>query len=101
MNQKDKEDAIKAGKISAEVKKYARTIIKKGVLLVEIANKIEDKIIELGGEIAFPCNLSMDHIAAHYTPTYNDTTLASGLLKIDIGVHINGWTADTAFSLDL
>jgi methionyl aminopeptidase len=36
-----------------------------------------------------------------YTPSYNDTTLANGLLKVDLGVHVNGWLADTAFSLDL
>lgn len=101
MNEQNKQDAIKAGQIAAQVKKYARTIIKKGVPLVDIANKIENKIIELGGKIAFPCNLSMDHVAAHYTPSHDDKTLAHGLLKIDLGVHINGWTADTAFSLDL
>lgn len=98
MNQ---EDIIKAGKIASETKKYARTIIKKGVPLLEIAEKIENKIIELGGKIAFPVGLSIDNIAAHATPTYNDQTLASGLIKIDLGVHINGSIADTAFSMDL
>ena len=97
----DKEKIIQAGKISAEVKKYARSIIKKGVPLVEIANKIENKIIELGAEVAFPTNLSINEIAAHYTPSHDDKTLASGLLKVDIGVHIEGWVADSAFSLDL
>jgi len=69
--------------------------------LIEIAEKIENKIIELGGKSAFPTNLSMNDIAAHYTPSYDDKTLASGLLKIDFGVHVDGWLSDTAFSLDL
>ena len=97
----DKEKILKAGEISAEVKKYARTIIKKDVPLLEIAEKIEGKIVELGGKPAFPVNLSINEVAAHYTPAYDDKTLASGLLKIDLGVHIDGWCADTAFSLDL
>lgn len=92
---------LQAGKIASEVKKYARTIIKKDVPLLEIAEKIEDKIIELEGKPAFPVNLSINEIAAHYTPSHDDETLASGLIKIDLGVHIDGWIADTAFSLDL
>jgi len=97
----DKEKILQAGEISSQVKKYARTIIKKGVPLLEIANKIEDKIVELGGKPAFPCNLSINEIAAHYTPSHDDTSLAHGLIKIDIGIHVDGWCADTAFSLDL
>ena len=69
--------------------------------LVEIAEKIEAKILELGGEIAFPVNLSIDDVAAHYTPTLRDETKANGLLKVDLGVHINGFICDIAFSLDL
>lgn len=93
--------AIRAGKILKEVKEYAKGFIVKDMPLLEIAEKIENKIIDLGGEPAFPTNLSMNEIAAHYTPIPNDGTLAKGLLKIDIGVHIDGWTADSAFSLDL
>ncbi|MFC1710903.1 type II methionyl aminopeptidase [Nanoarchaeota archaeon] len=92
---------LKAGKIGAEAKKYAKTIIKKNVPLLEIAEKVESKIVELGGKPGFPTNLSIDKIAAHYTPTYDDKTIAQGLLKVDIGVHVDGWIADTAFSLDL
>lgn len=97
----NKEQIIKAGKIAQEVKIYAKSIIKKDMLLLEIANKIEEKIFELGGEPAFPTNLSINEIAAHYTPAYDDETKASGLLKVDLGVQVNGWVADTAFSLDL
>lgn len=97
----NKEKIIKAGKIASEVKKYAKGIIKKDVSLLEIAEKIEAKIIELGAKPAFPVNLSINEIAAHYTPSHDDKTLAHGLLKVDIGVHIDGFIADTAFSLDL
>lgn len=101
MDKQELEDYEKAGKISVEIKKYARQIIKPGVLLLEIAEKIHKKIEDLGAISAFPVNLSIDDIAAHYHPTLNDETKATGLLKIDIGIQINGFIADTAFSLDL
>ncbi|MCK5043873.1 M24 family metallopeptidase, partial [Candidatus Pacearchaeota archaeon] len=97
----NKEKILQAGKIASQTIKFARSFIKKDMPLLEIAEKIEAKIKELGGELAFPTNLSIDEIAAHYTPSYNDLTLASGLLKVDLGVHVDGWIADTAFSLDL
>jgi len=95
------QEILQAGKIASEVKKYALTIVKKNVSLLEIAEKIENKIIELGGKPAFPVNLSINEIAAHYTPTHDDKTTAKGLIKIDFGVHVNGWVADTSFSIDL
>jgi len=97
----DKSKILKAGEISIEVKRYARSFIKKDMLLLEIADKIESKIIELGGKLAFPTNTSINEVAAHYTPSHNDETKAHGLIKIDLGVHVDGYIADTAFSLDL
>ena len=97
----DKEKIIKAGKIAAETREYAKSIIKKDMPLIEIAEKIESKIVELGGKPTFPVNLSINDIAAHYTPSHNDENVAKDLLKIDLGVHIDGEIADTAFSLDL
>lgn len=91
----------KAGEIAQEVVKYAKSIIKKNEKLLDIAEKIEAKIIALGGKPAFPCNLSINEIAAHYTPSYDDKNIASGLLKVDLGVSVNGYIADTAFSIDL
>ena len=97
----EKDKVIQAGKIAVEARAYARGLIQPGMPLLEIAEKIEAKIIELGGLPAFPVNLSINEIAAHYTPGYDDATLAQGLLKVDLGVHVDGWIADTAFSLDL
>src|SRR3989338_11154809 len=97
----DKEKIFKAGTVVSKVREYARTIVKPGMPLIEIAEKIEEKIAELGGKPAFPTNLSINEIAAHCTPTHNDQTKAEGLLKVDIGVQIDGYIADTAFSIDL
>ncbi len=101
MKQDEKEKFLKAGKIAAEVVEYAKTIVKRDVKLLDIAEKIEDKIRELGGEPAFPVNLSINSIAAHYTPGPDDETLAHGLLKVDLGAHVDGYISDTAYSVDL
>ena len=58
----------KAGKIAQEVVKLLKAETKPGVSLLEIAEKGEAKIRELGGKIAFPINISMNEIGAHYTP---------------------------------
>jgi methionyl aminopeptidase len=97
----NKELIIKAGEICAEVKEWIKPQIKKGMLLVEIAEMIEKKIFELGGAPAFPVNLSINEQAAHYTPTENDEKTAHGLLQVDFGVHVDGWVADNAFSYNL
>ncbi len=98
---KDIETLKKAGHIASQVVSYAKSIIKPGMPLLEIAEKIEAKIHELGAKPAFPVNLSINETAAHSTPSYNDESLASGLLKVDVGVHISGFIADTAISIDL
>ncbi len=100
-NLNEQDSYIKAGEIAKNVVSYAKSIIKPNMPLLQIAQKIEAEIIKQGGHAAFPVNLSIDQIAAHYHPTLEDTTLASGLLKVDIGIHINGFIADTAFSIDL
>jgi methionyl aminopeptidase len=101
MDQKEIDKILQAGKIAKEVINYANSIIKKDMPLLKIANLIDQKILSLNAKPAFPINLSINEIAAHSTPSFNDETLAHGLLKIDIGVHIEGFVADTAFSLDL
>ena len=90
-----------AGRIAKEVREFAKEFVKKGMTLLEIAEKIEGKIIESGAEIAFPVNLSINEIAAHKTPIPREETFAEGLLKIDIGVCVSGYIGDTAIALDL
>ncbi|MFA4960454.1 MAG: type II methionyl aminopeptidase [Candidatus Pacearchaeota archaeon] len=101
MNNTEFESYIKAGNIAKEVREFSKYLVKPGTKLIKIALAIDDKIYELGGEPAFPVNLSMDEIAAHYTPELNDETVANGILKIDLGVSVNGFIADTSFSVDL
>ncbi len=101
MNTKELKSYKQAGEIAQKVTVYAKELIKPNMLLLEIAQKIHEKIKELKAEPAFPVNLSIDDIAAHYHPTLEDKTTATGLLKVDIGIHIKGYIADTAFTIDL
>ena len=90
----DREKILKAGKIASEVREYARSFIKKGDKLIDIANKIEDKMAELGAKPAFPTCLSINELAAHGTPSHDDERVAEGILKVDMGAHIDGWISE-------
>jgi methionyl aminopeptidase len=95
-------DYKKARQITIEVKQFVRQLIKPGMKLLEIAEKIEAKMIELGAKPAFPVNLGINEIAAHYTPAFNDDKIAQGLLKVDFGIRFKeNIITDTAFTLDL
>ncbi|MCO6040568.1 type II methionyl aminopeptidase [Thermococcus alcaliphilus] len=95
------ENLLKAGEIAKKVKEEVLKLIKPGASLYEIAEFVESRIMELGGKPAFPCNLSINEIAAHYTPYIGDkTVLQKGdYLKVDLGVHVDGYIADTAFTV--
>lgn len=92
---------VEAGRISAAISEYAKKIVKPEMPVLEIAEKIEKKIIELGGKPAFPATVSCNEITAHYSPFWQDSLLAQGLAKIDFGVAIGGYVVDTAISIDL
>tara|TARA_Y100000310_G_scaffold336778_1_gene422256 strand:+ start:220 stop:1110 length:891 start_codon:yes stop_codon:yes gene_type:complete len=93
----------KAGKLAKKARVYGKTLCTEGALILDIAEKIEAKIRSLGGKLAFPVDVSINDIAAHYSPVVGDkTTLKKGdLVKLDLGVHIDGYIADTACSVSV
>ncbi len=93
----------KAGKIASNAREYGVGLIKKGASLSEATEKIEQKIISLGGGLAFPTQLSLNEVAAHYCATPDDKAEFSegDLVKLDLGVHVEGYVADTAVTVDL
>lgn len=96
-------DWKKAGEIAAQIRDFAKKVVKIDVGLLDATNIIEQKILDLGGGIAFPVDLSVNEIAAHYSAVLDDKTVFKDgdLIKVDIGVHINGAIADTAVSISL
>jgi len=95
------DDYVKAGKIAAEVRELARKKDWVGKTLYEICETVESEIQSRGGKCAFPVNASLNEVAAHYTAEPNDpkTLSSSDLIKIDLGVQINGFIADTAVTV--
>lgn len=94
---------IQAGKIGKQVLTYTKSLCKEGTSYYEIVSKGEAKIRELGADLAFPINFSVNEFAAHDTPLFHDErTLKKGdLVKVDVGVQINGYIADTASSVSV
>ncbi len=94
---------IKAGNIAAQALEFGRGLVKPGTKILDIAEKIEAKIVDLGAMPAFPVNISFDDTAAHYTPTPGDDTLFDKqVVKLDVGAHVDGCVGgDTAATIDL
>ena len=92
---------LKAGKIASEQREKTRRKDHVGSSLLTICESIEREIKEKGGMPAFPVNVSLNDVAAHYTAEPNDETIVreDDVLKIDIGVHIEGYIADTAVTI--
>lgn len=91
-----------AAKVHALCRARAREMIQPGVKLLDIAEEIEGLTKKHGCGVAFPLNLSLNDVAAHYTPSVDDETVVSkgDVLKVDIGVHKEGYIVDAAITLD-
>ena len=91
-----------AGEILAKVREETAARVEVGTSHLAVAEYAEDRIRELGGKPAFPVNISIDEEAAHATPAPDDeSTFGEEMINLDIGVHIDGWLADTAITVDL
>jgi methionyl aminopeptidase len=95
------DDYTKAGKIAAEVREMVRKRNWVGKTVYEICEEVENQIKSRGAKCAFPVNVSINEIAAHYTAEPNDPIIItdSDLVKIDLGAQINGYIADTAVTV--
>jgi methionyl aminopeptidase len=91
-----------AGQILATVREEARERVEVGTGYLALSEWVEGRIRELGGQPAFPLNISVDEEAAHGAAAPEDErTIGEEVVKLDIGVHIDGWLADTAVTVDL
>jgi len=97
------EDLKKASEITKDVKREAEKLLKPGESIYNIVETIEQKIIDLGGFPSFPINISINNIAAHYTPTIDDSTILKDgdVVKFDFGAQVNGYCMDTAFTVEI
>ena len=98
-----KDKYIKAGKIASEALHYGAKFIKVGKTLLEATLKAEEKVLDLGGEFAFPPQISLNEVAAHYCADPDDEAVfkKGDLAKIDVGVMIDGYIGDNALTINL
>lgn len=91
----------KSGKIVAKVREMAVKKVREDMKILELVELIENEIRILGGEPAFPCNVSVNEVTAHYTSPANDESLLKrgDLVKIDLGAQVDGYIADSAITV--
>ncbi|KAH0593115.1 hypothetical protein MHUMG1_09117 [Metarhizium humberi] len=113
MNTEFLNDYREAAEIHRQVRQFAQKSIKPGQTLTEIAETIENSVRSLTGHsgltegdamvagMGFPCGLSLNHCAAHYTPNAGNKMVLQqdDVMKVDFGVHVNGRIVDSAFTV--
>ncbi len=93
----------KAGRIAAEAHAMAREMVQPGIRYVDVLDAIEKHIFDAGADLAFPAQVSVNAIAAHdCCPLDDPRSFNDGdVVKVDLGVHVDGCIADTARTIDL
>lgn len=93
----------RAGKIAKECREWAAANIRPGVRVRDVLEGVEERIRASGAEPGFPAQSSRNAIAAHYCSAPGDELAyeQGDCVKVDIGVHVDGYVADTATSVDL
>jgi methionyl aminopeptidase len=104
MSRYDKEALEKfrlSGKILRESREQMRNYVRENMPILQVCEKAENLIREKGGKPAFPCNVSINEIAAHYTSPPNDEQRIpeKSVVKVDMGVHVDGYVTDTACTI--
>lgn len=89
-----------SGRILRETREEMRSFVRENIPMIEICEKAEALIREKGGKTAFPCNVSVNEVTAHYTSPPNDERRIpeKAVVKVDLGVHVDGYVTDTAFT---
>ena len=103
LNSEQLEKLRKAGRVSAEARDLGLSMVAKGVRYFDVAEEVEAYIRKNGCKLAFPCNISVNDIAAHYTPSVGDKLAfeVGDVVKVDCGAHIDGFVGDTAGTVEV
>jgi methionyl aminopeptidase len=93
----------KSGEIVARLRKEIPGLVKYGKPAIQICDGLEQRIRDYGGKPAFPVNVGINDVAAHYTSPPGDTLTipAASLVKVDFGVHVDGYATDTSVTICL
>lgn len=107
-------DYRKAAEVHRQIRRWVQGTVRPGQTLSEIAVGIDDGVRALldnpglqsgsglRSGLAFPTGLSLNNCVAHFTPNPGQKEIvlqASDVMKVDFGVHANGWIVDSAFTM--
>ncbi len=97
------EKYMEAGRIAAEARDLGASMIKPGVKILDVVENVENHILSKGAKLSFPVNISINEIAAHFTPLRGDKQVfrRGDIVKLDVGSHIDGYIADTAITVEV
>lgn len=102
MNDQYKQNFLRAGGIAREVRAFGVSLIKTGASYNDVIAQIISKIRALGAIPAFPPQIALDAVAAHFLPQPGyDIVFSKEVVKLDIGVCFEGAIGDCAVSVDL
>jgi methionyl aminopeptidase len=92
-----------AGVLAAKILRSSAQRIRVGASYLDLVESIEEQVKEEGAALAFPLNLSLNEDAAHDTASPGDARVFTkgDVAKLDLGIQIDGYIADTATTIDL
>ena len=92
-----------AGKLAQEALHFGKSLIKDGGNMLEVTEEIEGYVKNNGGKLAFPTNLAVNNVGAHWTPSTKskDVFKRGDVVKLDVGVHIDGYIGDNALTIEI
>ena len=99
----DSSKVLEAGRLASKVREWSVKLVKPGAKAVEVADEIEARIMKEGGGLAFPVNVCVNDVTAHYAPSAGDKLVLGerDVVSVDLGVHVDGYIGDTAYTVDL
>jgi methionyl aminopeptidase len=103
MNDDILEKVRRAGTIAGEAREIGAGMVDEGVSLLKVADEVEAYILRKGAKPAFPTNISINEVAAHYSPRSDDKLVfkKGDLVKVDVGAHVDGYIGDTARTVEV
>ena len=92
-----------SGRITNEVKAQVPSQVRPGVSFLEVCDFVQKQVESRGGRLAFPTGIGVNQVTAHYAPQDGDASVfkEEDLVKVDFGVHVEGYVTDTSVSVTL
>ncbi len=90
-----------AGRIASKALERGVELAKKGSKMLDVVNGVEAEIARLGGMPAFPAQMNVNAIAAHFCPEEDDEIVFTDqVVCLDVGGAFQGCMGDNATTID-